>query len=60
MNEYKVMNLMEVEQEFGIGVSMLKKLILNKEISCVKIGAKNHIRIVDVMAYIEDRTVAKH
>ncbi len=56
-NDYKLLSLNDVEQQFGIGVSMLKKLIINKEITVVKVGAKNHIKHSDVISYIDERTV---
>ena len=56
-NDYKLLNLCEVEQEFGIGISMLKKLIMNREIAVVKVGAKNHIKFSDVVSYIDSRTI---
>ncbi len=59
MNNYKLLNLADVEVEFGISVSMLKKLIINKEISVVKVGVKNHLKISDIISYIDGRTVAK-
>ena len=59
MNNHKVLSLNDVEVEFGISVSMLKKLIINKEINVVKVGVKNFIKYVDVVGYIDSRTVFK-
>ncbi len=59
MNEYKLLSFNDVEEQFGIGVSMLKKLLINKEITVVKVGAKNFMKYVDVMSYIDERTVSK-
>ncbi len=59
MNSHKVLNLKDIQEEFGISISMLKKLIINKEINVVKIGAKNHIKVCDLLAYIDERTVLK-
>jgi len=58
-NNYKLLSLNDVEQQFGIGVSMLKKLIINKEITVVKVGAKNFVKHIDVISYIDERTVVK-
>ena len=59
MNNYKLLSFNDVEEQFGIGVSMLKKLLINKEITVVKVGAKNFMKYVDVMGYIDERTVSK-
>jgi len=59
MNNYKLLSFNDVEEQFGIGVSMLKKLLINKEITVVKVGAKNFMKYVDVMSYIDERTVVK-
>jgi len=55
--DYKLYNLSEAQETFGISQSMLKKLILNKEITCVKIGVKNHLKHCDLITYIDSRTV---
>ena len=52
----KMYSLRGVHEKYGITVSMLKKLIANKEITRVKIGAKNFIREDDIEAYIEKNT----
>lgn len=57
MNDYRLLNLNEVDEIFGIGVSMLKKLISEKQITVVKVGAKNHIKYSDIVAYIDSRTI---
>ncbi len=59
MNDYKLLSLNDVEEQFGIGVPMLKKLIMNKEITVVKVGVKNFIKYADVIEYIDSRTVVK-
>ena len=59
MNNYKLLSLNDVEEQFGIGVSMLKKLIINKEVTVVKVGVKNFIKYMDVVSYIDERTVSK-
>jgi len=37
--------------------SMLKKLILSREIEVVKIGNKNHISRVELISYLERNTI---
>lgn len=52
-------SLKEIEERYGIKVSMLKKLISNKEITVVKVGVKNFIRETDIEEYILSHTVSK-
>ena len=49
-------SLRGVNEKYGITISMLKKLIANKMITVVKIGAKNFIKEQDIEDYIETNT----
>ena len=53
----KMYSLRGINDRYGITISMLKKLIANKQISVTKIGAKNFIKEEDIERYIEDRTI---
>lgn len=55
----KLYSLKEIQDTYGIKVSMLKKLISNREITVVKIGVKNFIRAEDVEDYISTHTVRR-
>ena len=52
----KMYSLRGVNEKYGITISMLKKLIANKMITVVKIGAKNFIKEQDIEDYIETNT----
>ena len=52
----KMYSLKQIHEKYGITVSMLKKLIQNKQITVVKIGAKNFIKEIDIEAYIDGNT----
>ena len=52
-------SLRGTSEKYGISLPMLKKLVFNKEITVVKIGAKNFIKEEDIEAYIDERTVVK-
>lgn len=54
-----LLSLKEIETEYGIKVSMLKKLIGNHEITVVKVGVKNFVRRLDIEDYIDRNTVAR-
>ena len=53
----KMYSLRGCNERYGITISMLKKLIVNKEITVVKIGTKNFIKEEDIEDYITKRTV---
>ena len=55
----KLNSLKDTSSKYGISLSMLKKLVFNKDIDVVKIGTKNFIKEADIEAYIENRTVRK-
>ena len=46
-----------IHENYGISISMLKKLITNKTITVVKIGTKNFIKEEDIENYIDMNTV---
>ena len=53
----KMYSLKGIYVEYGITVPMLKKLIADKKLTRVKVGAKNFIRKDDIEAYIERNTI---
>lgn len=57
MNNNKLYSIKDTYETFGITESMMRKLILNKQIEYVKVGAKNFIKESTILAYINSRTV---
>ena len=55
----KMYSLRGINEKYGISIPMLKKLVQNKDITVVKIGAKNFIKEEDIENYIEERTVRR-
>ena len=57
----KLYSLKEVSETYGIGLSMLQKMVLNKQITRVKVGNKNFISKDVIEKYITDNTIeAEH
>ena len=50
-------NLKEIENMNIIKVDMAKKLVLNKELEVVKIGNKIHISRMELIRYLQSRTI---
>ena len=53
----KLRSIKEQSERSGISESMLKKLILNREIQRVKIGYKNFISDNVIDSYIDNNTI---
>jgi len=53
----KLYSLKDVHDKYGISVGMLKKLILNNQITRVKVGAKNFISEDVIEKYITGNTI---
>ena len=54
----KLNNIKETSCKYGISEAMLKKLILNKQITRVKVGNKNYISDEVMLTYIEKNTIS--
>jgi predicted site-specific integrase-resolvase len=52
----KLYPLKGVHEEYGISISMLKKLIIQGKLTVVKVGAKNFIKEQDIEDYIDRNT----
>ena len=50
-------SIKEIDEMNLIKSDMLKKIIYNREIEVVKIGKKNFISKIDLVAYLEANTV---
>lgn len=50
-------NLKQIEEMGLIKVNMAKKLIANRELEIVKIGAKIHITRLEIIRYMEANTI---
>ena len=55
----KLYSLKGANEEYGITVAMLRKMIKNRDLSVTKIGNKNYIKRDDIEAYILDHTTEK-
>ncbi len=52
----KLYSLKGINEEYGITISMLKKLIATHKLTVVKIGNKNFIKESDIEDYIHKNT----
>lgn len=55
----KMYSLRGISEKYGIGLPMLKKMVANKDLEVIKIGAKNFVREKEIENYIERRTVKR-
>lgn len=53
----KLLSLKNIYDKYGISVPMLKKLIINNQITRVKVGAKNFISEEVIEEYIKSNTI---
>ena len=55
----KLYSLKGINENYGIGIPMLKKMIRERTISVVKVGNKNFIKKEDIEEYITTNTKEK-